>query len=263
MLDGGWQKGAPGHYNQTLGIDTAELMAFFGATQAKAFDKLTGFYGGVEKAQRKVAVRIAAEIDTRGTLDVLRRGVKDHGVLLRLAHFAPAHAITPELQQLYAANRLTVTRQLRYSATTTDELDLALFVNGIPVGTAELKNQLTGQHVEHAKSQYRTDRDPRELLFAKRALVHFAVDQDLAFLTTKLAGGDTRFLPFNLGTAGAGTAGGAGNPAAEGPGVYRTSYLWRSVWQRDAWLDLLARFLHVEDGSLIFSRWHQCMPCAR
>ena len=116
LLGGGWQKGSPGHYRPALGLDTAELMAFFGATQAKAFDKLTGYYGGIEKAQRKVAERIAAEIDSRGTLDVLRRGVKDHGVLLRLAYFAPAHAIAPELQQLYAANRLTVTRQLRYSA---------------------------------------------------------------------------------------------------------------------------------------------------
>ena len=166
LLSAGWQKGAASHYNAALGLDTAELMAFFGATQAKEIDKLKGFYGGIEKAQRKVAERIAAEIDARGTLDVLRRGVKDHGTLLRLAYFAPAHAITPELQQLYAANRLTVTRQLRYSATTTDELDLALFVNGVPVATAELKNQLTGQTVEHAKSQYRPDRDPRELLFA-------------------------------------------------------------------------------------------------
>ena len=93
--------------------------------------------------------------------------------------------------------------------------------------------------------------------FAKRALVHFAVDQDLVFLTTRLAAADTRFLPFNLGTAGPGVAGGAGNPSRSETGSYRTSYLWRQVWQRDAWLDLLARFLHAEDGSLIFPRLHQ------
>jgi type I restriction enzyme R subunit len=257
LLAGGWEQSPSSNYRPELGLDTAELMTFLGATQQKALDKLIGYYGDLPKAQRKVAERIAKEIDARGTLDVLRRGVKDHGVLLRLAYFAPAHSITPQLREQYERNRLTVTRQLRYSATTTDALDLALFVNGIPVATAELKNELTGQSVEHAKAQYRTDRDPRELLFAKRALVHFAVDQDLVFLTTRLARGDTRFLPFNLGTAGPGVAGGAGNPVADAPGTYRTSYVWRRVWQCDAWLDLLARFLHAEDGSLIFPRLHQ------
>ncbi|BCJ37169.1 hypothetical protein Athai_46720 [Actinocatenispora thailandica] len=135
-------------------------------------------------------------------------------------------------------------RHLHYSATETGKsLDLALFVNGIPVAIAELKNALTRQTVEHAKRQYCTDRDPRELLFARRALVHFAMDQDYVFLTTKLAGEKTRFLPFNIGSNGPDVDGGAGNPGATDG--YRTSYLWEQVWQRDTWLDLLCRYVNV------------------
>nr|WP_272955946.1 DEAD/DEAH box helicase family protein [Actinopolymorpha rutila] len=171
----------------------------------------------------------------------------------------------------YEKNRLTVTRQLAYSEKAPgNELDLTLFVNGIPVATAELKNNYTGQTVEDAKKQYRRDRDPNELIFARRTLVHFAVDQELVFLTTRLAGAETMFLPFNTGSAGPGNTGGAGNPPAL-PGRYRTSYLWDEVWQPDAWVDLLRRFLHLEKGGksgggkkdtphnrkLIFPRYHQ------
>ena len=107
--------------------------------------------------------------------------------------------LTPELVAHYDANRLTVTRQLPYDPDSTKTLDLCLFVNGIPVATAELKNQLTGQNIEHAIKQYRTDRDPKNVTLGRRALVHFAVDPDAVAMTTKLDGQATRFLPFNLG----------------------------------------------------------------
>ena len=139
-----------------------------------------------------------------------------------------------------------------------------LSVNGIPVVTAELKNPLTGQTAEHARRQYMTDRDPREPIFQfkRRSLVHFAVDTDSAWMTTRLAGAATRFLPFNRGDRG-----GAGNP--ENLHGYRTAYLWEEVWARDSLLDILGRFLHLEttertvDGqkvrseALIFPRYHQ------
>lgn len=112
-------------------------------------------------------------------------------------------------------------------------------VNGIPTATAELKNQLTNQDIEHAIGQYRSDRDPANVTLARRALVHFAVDPDRVAMTTKLAGPASRFLPFNLGHDR-----GAGNPP--NPDGHRTSYLWERVWARDAWMDLLARFVHVE-----------------
>jgi type I restriction enzyme R subunit len=172
--------------------------------------------------------------------------------------------MNPDAEKDYNANRLTLARQLYYSAEHNKSLDLALGVNGIPVATAELKNQFTSQTVEHAKHQYRTDRDPREKIFAfkKRTLVHFAVDTDPAYMTTRLSGAETDFLPFNLGN---GTA--AGNP--ENPDGYKTAYLWERIWERDSWMDLLGRFLHleviekIENGkkvrkeALIFPRFHQ------
>ena len=273
MLAAGWHRGSSHDYRPDVGLDVAQLFAFIHATQPTAWAKVLGYHGGDEATARaKFAQRLADEIDQRGPLDVLRHGLKDHGVKLTLAYFAPASTLSTELVDLHAANRLSVTRQLRYSATTGDELDLVLFVNGIPTATAELKNPLTGQDVEHAKRQYREDRSAKELLFARRALVHFAVDPDLVFLTTRLAGKATRFLPFNLGTGGAGHEGGAGNPASASG--YRTAYLWEDVWSPAAWLDLLRRFLHVEDPvapgkgapvskkpwhqrSLIFPRLHQ------
>ena len=192
-------------------------------------------------------------------IDVLRRGVTDLGVKIALAYFRPQHGLTPTLEQLYAANRCSVTRQLRYAPGHDAELDLALFVNGLPVATVELKNQLTSQTVEHAKKQYREDRSPRDLMLSgKRAVAHFAVDPALVFMTTRLQGASTRFLPFNKGTP----DGGAGNPPSlDG---HRTAYLWQEVWQRDNWLDLLHRFIHVEPGTgrgptgaVIFPRYHQ------
>jgi type I restriction enzyme R subunit len=222
-------------------------------------------------AEREFLRFLAREIDVQGALDVVRNGVKDRGVRVKLAYFRPAHTVAEDALDDYRKNRLSVTRQLRYSNTNTNELDLVLFVNGIPVATAELKNHLTGQTVEDAKHQYRIERDPKDLLFAKRALVHFAVDADLVFLTTRLSGDKTGFLPFNQGTGGPGNIGGAGNPASvDGGSGYRTAYLWEQVWQPGNWLDLIKRFLHVEDTKkksngrtsvhdrrLIFPRYHQ------
>ncbi|MEH1017139.1 type I restriction endonuclease [Micromonospora sp. CPCC 206060] len=258
LLGSGWQRGTASHYHRELGLDTAELFAFIGATQQAAWDRLCAYHANPNDAQRHFVQYLAKQIDERGPLDVLRRGVRDKGVAIKLAYFKPAHTITDDAMALYRANRLTVTRQLAYSTQHGNTLDLALFVNGIPLATAELKNPLTGQTVEDAKQQYREDRDPKELLFARRTLVHFAVDPDLVFVTTRLARDKTRFLPFNTGSDGPGVSGGAGNPPAPGEG-YRSSYLWEQIWHPDTWLDLVRRFLHTdkETRSLIFPRYHQ------
>ena len=263
LVAGGYLKSLPAHFDPLLGVDTAELFAFIGATQITEWERLLGRYGNdPDAAQRGFAKRLAAEIDTRGTVEVLREGVVDLGVTIRLAFFQPAHGLTPELQELYAANRVSVTRQLAYEPHSTKTLDLVLLVNGIPTATAELKNPLTNQDVEHAIRQYRRDRDPVNVTLARRALVHFAVDPDRVAMTTKLAGEATQFLPFNLGHDG-----GAGNPP--NPAGHRTAYLWERVWAKDAWMDLLARFIHVErptQGSpaarraaerVVFPRFHQ------
>jgi type I restriction enzyme R subunit len=214
-----------------------------------------------------VAKRVADEVTARGTVDVLRRGVKDSGVSFRVAFFAPANGLTPSLWESYEANRLAVVRQLHHSESRPqDSLDVTLLVNGIPTATAELKNPLTGQSVADAMEQYRTDRNPADLIFKHRAVVHFAVDPHQVYMTTRLAGAGTVFLPFNQGSGGAGHAGGAGNPV--NPNGYATSYLWEQVWDRDAWLDLLGSFVHVEDvydaagaktgeRRTLFPRFHQ------
>lgn len=269
LIAGGYVKSEPSHFDRVLGLDTAELFVFIGATQVKAWDQLVarGYGGDVSAAQTGFAKRLASEIDSRGTVDLLRHGVIDYGITIQLAYFKPAHGLTPDLQLRYEANRVSVTRQLKYETANENSLDLALLVNGIPTATAELKNPLTNQNVEHAIAQYRQDRDPSNVTLARRAVVHFAVDPDRVAMTTRLAGAKTRFLPFNQGSGGAGSAGGAGNPSnADG---HRTAYLWEQVWQRDAWLDLLARFVHVEMPAkgakaakkqqtvTIFPRFHQ------
>jgi type I restriction enzyme R subunit len=267
LLAHDWIAGTASNYRPALGLDTAELFTFIGLTQPKEWEHLLSLHGGADVAQRKFAERLAAEIGQRGTVDVLRRGVVDLGVRITLAYFRPAHEITLDLLRLYAANRCTVTRQVHFSDQDSDKsIDLLLSLNGLPVATSELKNPLTQQDVTHAMHQYR-DRKPSELLFAKRAVVHFAVDPDKVFLTTKLEGRVTRFLPFNQGSGGPGQSGGAGNPAH--PSGYASAYLWEQVWQRDAWLDLLARYIHISgDGTgnakkstaqrtTVFPRFHQ------
>jgi type I restriction enzyme, R subunit len=249
-------------FSPKLGLDTAELLAFISETQPAAWERLLDVHDGPDGVTQQFGDRLARQLDERGAVDVLRHGVNDHGIEVRIAFFKPAHGLTPELTERYRANRLTVTRQLPYEAAGRKTLDLCLFVNGIPVATAELKNPLTHQAVEHAKKQYREDRDPANVTLGRRALVHFAVDPDLVEMTTKLEGLATAFLPFNRGDAG-----GKGNAAD--PTGHRTRYLWETIWARDAWLDILGRFIHVlpgegpthaaklKAGSIIFPRYHQ------
>ena len=265
LLRRGWIRG-PRAYDAELGLATAEMWEFVGKTQVKKFEKLIDLHGGDQAtAMRAFAIRVANEIDVRGVLDVLRHGVKDRGVLVDLCYFRPGHTLATDALKEYDANVLSVERQLHFSARDTTQLiDLALFVNGLPVASVELKNPMTGQDADDAVSQYRR-RDPNELYFARRALVHFAVDPDRAFITTRLSGGDTEFLPFNVGSAGAGNSGGAGNPAPV-RNDYSVSYLWENIWQRDNWLEILQRYLHVQTigpkddphaAPRIFPRYHQ------
>lgn len=256
LLGDGWHRLEPAAYNRGMGLFEDEVLAFVEESQPKAWAQLVKRHGSEGMARQKFLKVVADAIDHRGTISVLRSPVKDSGVTVRLCYFKPASGLSEEQSGRYAANRVGVVRQLHHSESNTfDSLDLVLVVNGIPVATAELKNPLTGQGVEQAMTQYRTDRNPHDLIFAKRTLVHFAVDPHLVAMTTQLAGQDTRFLPFNLGTAGPGRPGAAGNPMA--PGHYSTDYLWHDVWQRDNWLDLLGSFIHVESGKVLFPRFHQ------
>jgi type I restriction enzyme R subunit len=270
LLAGGWELGNNADYRADLGLDTAQLFTFIGATQAAEWEELVTFYGGDrDAAQSGFAKRLDQAITNDGLLEVLRKGVKDHGVRIRVAYFKPSFVESDDILADYRQNRLTVVKELAYATKQSDwghRLDLTLFLNGIPVATAELKNPLTGQGVEHAKEQYRIDRDPTELIFSRRVIANFAVDPDLVFVTTQLRGAKTWFLPFNTGSEGPGRPGGKGNPPPTVFGAYFTSYLWEEIWQRDNWLDLLERFVHLHkekgaDGrtrkSLIFPRYHQ------
>ncbi|MDO4777881.1 MAG: DEAD/DEAH box helicase family protein [Cardiobacteriaceae bacterium] len=264
LADGYTQLAARG-FDRERAIFPDEALAFIRATQGATWDKLAAVHG--EQTGARVLESLCKWLDTHGALATLRHGFKCYGRTLHMAYFRPAHGLNPALEAHYQANRLGLTRQLRFSLKSEQSLDVVLSLNGIPVVTLELKNPLSGQTVADAMRQYRHDRDPREpiFVFSKRALVHFALDTEEAHMSTCLAGSATRFLPFNRGFAG-----GAGNPPDSAGRNYKTAYLWEEVLQRDNLLDLLARFLHLhieektgDDGkklrkeSLIFPRYHQ------
>ena len=264
LLDqGGYHQSSRVDVDRRRGLNLTELGVFIRTSQPKAWDRLVNLHGGEDRAITKFADRLAAQIDERGTVDVLRHGVVDLGVDVRLAFFRPAHGLTPVLEERYQANRVSIVRQFNFEDGSGKDIDLAILVNGIPTATAELKNPYTGQTVIDAVRQYRNDRDPNNVTLARRAVVHFAVDPHRVQMTTRLQGRDTVFLPFNRGS----DEGGAGNPTTEGK--HSTFYLWEWIWQRDAWLELLHRFIHVEypeEGSkaekqrnakVIFPRFHQ------
>lgn len=265
LLAHGYESVANSAYDLDRALFPEITLAFIRATQAREWARLEALHGANTDAT--VLKDLCHWLDTHGVLAVLRNGFKCYGRTLRVAFFRPAHGMNPELAAQYAGNRVGVTRQLRYSRRNNNELDLVLSINGIPVATAELKNAMTGQTANDAIAQYQGDRDHREPLFEfkRRALVHFAVDTDLVFMTTRLAGNASHFLPFNQGSND-----GAGNPPDPAGLAYRTAYLWQDVWQRDSWLDLFARFIHLqveekrsEDGrriikeTMIFPRYHQ------
>ncbi len=260
---GGYHRRRPEDYDRTLCLLPRDVVDFVLATQPREWQRLAQHHGSAVKEQ--FLARLAAEIGRRGALDVLRTGIKDSGCAFRLAYFRPASGLNEETRRLHAANLFAAVRQLRYSAKNEKSLDLVLFLNGIPIFTAELKNPLNGQDVEDAMRQYRTDRDPREPLLAYgRCLAHFAVDPDLVYVTTQLAGPRTRFLPFNQGKFR-----GAGNPPVPPTRTgYATAYLWEETWAHDSVLDLTRQFIHeVEEEDdrgrktgtrhLIFPRYQQ------
>jgi type I restriction enzyme R subunit len=187
LLQRGWKRAA-GTYDAELGIDTGTLWEFISKTQFEPWRKLQELCGGDEgTARRQFAVRVASEVDSRGVLDVLRRGVKEREVQIDLAYFQPA-LTRADAPWKYDGNVLSVERQFHFSHREPNQsVDFALFVNGLPVASVELKNPVTGQGVGDAIAQFR-QRDPDELFFARRTLVHFAVDPDSVFITTRLQG---------------------------------------------------------------------------
>ena len=236
-----------------LYLDT--LVRFVKATQPKSWQRFELQSGTPEK----FAKAFQSAVDMDGLLGVLRNGFKHRGIPFRVCYFKPESGLNQTALDNYAANEITVNRQWYYSDENRKSVDMVIAVNGIPVFAFELKNQYTGQDIENAKRQWMFDRDPRELCFQfnKRILAYFCVDQLEACMTTKLAGKNTFFLPFNQGSNGAGNDGGKGNPP--NPDGYPTAYLWQNVFQKDSMMDILQKFMSYRKDKkmLLFPRYHQ------
>jgi type I restriction enzyme R subunit len=234
LLGSGYHTLLPSEYDKENCFISTEVLQFIQSSQPKEYEKLQGQLGA--DTDRQILYRLSSETSKYGALHVLRKGFKTRGTLFHMAYFKPASGMNPEVQFLYQQNRFSIVRQLKYSTRNENSLDMVIFLNGIPIITAELKNSLTGQFVEEAIKQYEKDRDPREQLFKfKRCLVHFAVGNEKVFMTTRLQEDKTRFLPFNLDTE---------NPI--NPNGHKTAYLWEDILQPDTLLNLIQNYLHVQ-----------------
>lgn len=270
-----YRKGDPRAFDPATALFPDDVIAFIRDSQPSRWDQLEAMLK--DRTAATIIDSLTKELASKGTLGVLRHGFKCYGKTLRLAYFRPNSGMNPEARARYAANRLTITRQVEFVSEVLKRpdgakrkciIDVVLSVNGLPVATAELKNPLTGQRAEDACKQYMTDRDGRDPLFRfkERALVHFAVDPDEVWMATQLKGAETFFLPFNRGHNY-----GAGNPPVEGN--WKTHYLWDEALCADSLLDILQRFMHLEvtertietttgfrtirKEAMIFPRYHQ------
>lgn len=251
------------HYSRELALDIEILETFIKSTQPNEWDRLEDLYP--EDTATHIAKRIDKELSQTGALSVLRDGVSDRGVHIDLMYAKPNTGFNEDAKKLYDSNIFTVMRQVYFSPRDERSVDLVIFLNGIPIITFELKNQLTGQNVQHAIHQYKTDRMPTDKLFSfKRVLVHFAVDNNSVFMTTRIDGLSTFFLPFNKGHEN-----GSGNPPAKDK--FASHYLWEDVLTKDSVLEVISRFMHVQvekkkdkktgrttrKETLLFPRYHQ------
>ncbi len=263
LKNSGYQIVPPTEYDKNLCLIPAKLIEFIQATQAKTFEKLALQYGS--ETESKLLKRISSEIESRGVIDVLRKGAKDRGCSFQLVYFQPKSGLNPNHQELYQQNRLITVRQLKYSKHNENSLDMGIFINGIPIMMMELKNSLTGQNHNDGIAQWKFDRDPKEPLFRfKRNLVYFSVGNEMVYMATRLSGSKTRFLPFNKDIE---------NPV--NPKGHKTHYLWDDILQPSFVLDLIENFVHIrteidkvydpqkekvvdkKSDVLIFPRFHQ------
>jgi len=256
---GGWLAGDPNRYDREYAIDLAELSAFLKATQPEKAEALDVDHDGPNR--QKFLARLQGEITKRGIVDVLRKGVRHGPHDLDVFYGTPSPG-NASAQQRYALNRFSVTRQLRYSRDETRlSLDLGLFINGLPVATFELKNNITKQTAEDAVEQYKRDRDPRELLFQSgRCMAHFAVDDQVVRFCAELKGKGSWFLPFDQGYED-----GAGNPP--NPDGLKTEYLWKRILAPASLSNIIENYAQIitekdlktgkKKSRPIFPRYHQ------
>ena len=248
------------NYDKSLCVDKEKLIGFILSTQPEKWDKLKEQHN--ERVSDMFLKRVHEEIEKRGTVDVLRRGIKDYGVSFDLFYPKPETGLNENLMKLHMANTFSVIRQLYFSEKNNKSIDIAIFINGLPMITMELKDRLSGSGytVKDAIDQYE-GRDVHEPLFKfGRCLVHFALDEELVYMTTKLEASSTRFFPLNKGYEG-----GAGNSPSNG---FRTDYLWKDILSKESLSDIIANFINYQDiddengkptgeKKIIFPRYHQ------
>ncbi len=238
LVDGGYAA-LPGR-----GVDIATLVSFIQASQPKSWERFERTCNS--DPSLKFAKVFQDNVDTHGIVHILKHGFKHRGIPFKVAYFKPESGLNETACERYAMNACRCIRQFHFAASGNQTVDMVLDINGIPVVGIELKDQFTGQDVDDAIYQWSHHRNPRETCFKfnSRMVAFFAVDLDSAYMTTKLEGESTRFLPFNQGSAGAGNDGGAGNPP--NPGGYPVSHLWEVALQKDSLLDIIHKFLHLE-----------------
>ena len=256
-------------YDKKLCIIPEDVLAFIIESQTKKYQKIQTHLGA--STDTKIVEAVAKSLRNNKTLKTLRSKLRISGERLDLVYFQPANNKTPEHEAWYKQNRLTVIRQLAYSTKNNNELDLCFFINGIPVATAELKNALTGQNHHNAIKQYIQDRDANgePLLEFQRCLVHFAIGTEKVFMTTKLDGKSTFFLPFNQGLRN------------YNPNGFATAYVWEDILRKDSVLDLVQNFINLQEDvekvydakkkaivekkstKLLFPRFHQLKAVRR
>lgn len=266
ITEGGYKKGNPSSFNRSLALDTCTFVSFIKNSQPKKWERYVRIYG--VDSEKQIVERFCREVKMVGLLRVLRKGFTDRGITFQVVFWKPETSLNATTMAQYEANTLHCTRQLHYSVHNENSIDIVLFVNGIPVVSMELKCQFTGQDTANAIQQYKFDRATKDTIFAfkERVLVHFAVDLSRVYMTTRLEGDKTYFLPFNQGSNGAGCVGGAGNPI--NPDGYDTDYLWKNVLCKERLLEILQKYLHLEtvrdqktgrilSERMIFPRYHQ------
>ncbi|NNE61807.1 MAG: type I restriction endonuclease subunit R [Woeseia sp.] len=254
---------SPDDFDKGSALDKGLVLQFAKGTQPDEWKKLEDHYSA--SAADEFFKQLERNLKSRSTLDVMRQGIKlIPGIKFSLCYFRPASALEPKRVEEYEANILSAIQEVEYSLRSGNRIDTVLFVNGIPVATMEFKNTMTGSTFKNAEKQYRRDRSPAGeplLTFKRGALVHFALDQDNVSMTTRLADGKTRFLPFNRGRDG-----GAGNPDVSDE--FRIAHLYgdgvwsKAVLSREVLLDVIGKFMHLEvsekkEDKMIFPRFQQ------
>ena len=269
ISQGGYKQGNSNNVNRATALDEDTFLKFIQTTQPIEWEKHCKNYPN--NPEQALLKRFQDEVSSTDLLFVLRHGFKDRGIKFYPCYFKPETSMNPEHNLKYSQNILHCTRQMKFSLQDERSIDIVLLLNGIPVVSMELKNQFTGQNATNAINQYKFDRATKDKMFEfkQRILVHFAVDLYDVYMTTRLQGASTYFLPFNQGSNGAGNVGGKGNPQVEND--YITSYLWKRVLAKDSLMEILHKYMHLQkedikdkEGkitgkkeTMIFPRYHQ------